>query len=149
MGATTFDNFHIVLVSVHCCLYLFISLSQPTFRPELSSYFRLVSEGGHICFWWFHTCTEDLELLGFFKSFLCTIVIHLWLADQQQVLWPESHGGQQPIGRLSVCFFFLLFFSSLSPSLETYLLSISDFDSYIRVIIIICLHILMFQVLPI
>ena len=49
------------------------------FKNGSSPYFRLSCRGGgHIRFRWFHTCTEDLEPLGFFT-------IHFYL---QRVLWP-------------------------------------------------------------
>ena len=68
VGAATFNYLHVVLDSVHLCLYLFTSQSQLTFKPELSPYLCLVSERGHIHFQWFYACAEDLGPPGFFSS---------------------------------------------------------------------------------
>ena len=67
-------------------LYLITFSNQLTFKPESSPYFCLVLEGGHIHFQKFHTGTEDLGPGGG----VITKVIHQWLANLQQVLWPES-----------------------------------------------------------
>ena len=65
MESTIFEYLHIVLASVHLYLYLIMSLSQSTFKPELSPYFCLVLEGRHICFWWSDKNIWDLH---FFSS---------------------------------------------------------------------------------
>ena len=86
-------------------LYLVRSPSQPIFKPESSPYFHLVFEGGHIRFWWFHTCTKNVEPSFFFlvifnyRSFSPvtgwpTTSALVWLT---QVCWLPC--------RLSVCFF--------------------------------------------
>ena len=68
MWAVTSDYLHIGLARVHSRLYHVTFLGQPTFKPESSPYFLLLSEGGDICFWWFHICVDDLGPLGFFFS---------------------------------------------------------------------------------
>ena len=112
MGAITFDYLHIFLASVYLGLYLVMSPSQLTFKPESSSYFHLVLEGGHICFRWFHTCAEDLGPV-FFLVIFNYIVIHPWLADPQWLLWPESLRWQLAVlvdSVFSSYFFFCLSF---------------------------------------
>ena len=87
MAADTFDYLHIVLTSAHSRLYLVTSPNQLILKLD-SSYFRMLSEGGHIRFRWFITCTEDLGP-PVFSSILSTVVIHPWLADLQRVLWSD------------------------------------------------------------
>ena len=62
-----------------------------------------------------------------FYVILITVVIHLWVADPQRVLWPDSPEVRWPPRRF--CMLFLLIFSSLSPTPEIYLPSPSKFDS--------------------
>ena len=117
IGSATLDYLQIVLFSSQCCFYLVTSPSLQTFKPESSHYFLLVSKGGHISFWWFHTCKEDLR-----PPFLFLVIFNyrshsLWRADPQRVLWPDSPGVSWPFWRLCVCFFSLFIFPFLSSSL--------------------------------
>ena len=83
-------------------LYLITSCCQLIFKPKLSSYFRLVSENISLC-----------DTPGFFKSSLITVIIHLWLADLQQVLWLNSlRSAGHSVDSLSA--FSSYFFFSLS-----------------------------------
>ena len=54
-----------------------------------------------------------------FLAFLITVVIHLWLAHLQRVLWPDSLRGQLPVRRLYVYLFFLFSFFFLSQKLAS------------------------------
>ena len=74
----------------NCLSLLRHSGCQLIFKPKSPPYFRLVSEGGSYLFpmvlhlrWRFGTPC-------FCRYFLITVVIHLWLADRQRVLWPDS-----------------------------------------------------------
>ena len=62
----------------------------------------------------------------FFKSFLITVVLYSWVADQQKVLWPNSLELSCPFRRLCACFFFFFF---LFPSPEICFPSLSNFKS--------------------
>ena len=85
-------------------------ISQPTnFQTWVIFHFCLVSEWCHIHSFWFHTCAEDLGPPVFSIHFLITVVIHLWL-DDQQVLWPGSPEVNWLFHRLSAFFFFFFFF---------------------------------------
>ena len=96
MGAVIFVCLYIFVACVHYRLYLLASMSQLTLKPELSPYFCLMSERGHIC-------------VQYQRRIFGTVFIHLWLADLQRVLWPDSLWSAD-------CFFLL--FSSLFPSPE-------------------------------
>ena len=100
-------NFHL---SLHfSCLYLIMSESELNFKPELSPSFHRVLEGGHM----FLVVPHLGRRFGTSKFFLIIfiiIVFQLWLAELQQVLWPDSlKSAGYPKDSLS-----FLVFSSLS-----------------------------------
>ena len=85
----------------------------------------IVSGEVHIRFLCFCTFTEDLKLRGFYLVILITVVIHLWLADLQRVLWADSLRShfQRVAHRLSASykhpFFFKIIFFFLFPQILT------------------------------
>ena len=80
------------------------------FKPELSPSFHQVLEGGTHPFLVVPHLCRRFDPLVFFYSFLIILVIHLWMADLQWVLWPDSSAVSWLFHRFSLCFFFFSFF---------------------------------------
>ena len=96
-GASCF--LHRLWLVLNCHLYIFASGGALTFKSESSPYFCQVSEGGHIRFWWFHTCADYLGPPFFFThfNFLYSFTRH----------YNECFGMTRC--RLSVCFSYSFF----------------------------------------
>ena len=90
-------------------------VSEPTFKPELSPYLRLMLEGRYIRFRWFHTFTKDLG-----PFFL--LVIFSYHSHTPVTGWPTTNAlarvtqrSASRFCRFSISYFFLLFSLSSSP----------------------------------
>ena len=101
---------------IFVCLYIFVAgvqllfLSLPVwllihFETWVVPHFCLVSERGHICFWWFHTCAEYFGPSGFF------LVIFSSCSHSPTTGWPTT----SVLAWFTVDSYFLY---SLSPSQE-------------------------------
>ena len=113
IGAAIFDYLHIVLISVHLRLSLVTSPRQLTFKPELSLYFCLMLEGGHVRFRWFHI-SRRFRVSGFF------LVIFNYRGHSPVTSQPKmSSLAWLTIGQLSDVFSSHYFFS-FSPSNSPY-----------------------------
>ena len=139
MGAVIFVSLYIFMTGIQLLSLSPHDFKLTNFQTQVIPLTSTWSGREDICISSGSTPAQKIwNLLIFILDILITIVIYFWLADLQGVLWPDSLRGQLAAQHsLCLLFFFLLFFSSVSPSTEISLPSLYNLDLLHHVTILI------------